>query len=115
MKLPNRDGAYVPSRKLGDYLLSTSHPDGKSKAKFFRGFGFNDSNTHLLEMGIVAIARTQEVDVETKSSFGVKYAIDGELLTPVGTIVNVRTVWIIETGEDFPRFVTAHPISKQSD
>jgi hypothetical protein len=115
MKLPNREGAFIPSSKLNGYLLSRTHPDGKSKARFFRSFGFNDSNSHLLETGLLTIAQTREVDIETKTSFGVKYAIDGELTTPGETIVNVRTVWIIETGEDFPRFVTAHPISKQSD
>jgi len=39
MILPNREKAYIPTPKLYDYLLSTSHTAGKGKAKFFRGFG----------------------------------------------------------------------------
>jgi hypothetical protein len=75
-------------------------------------FGFNDSNAHLLETGLLSIAQTEEVDAETKSPFGVKYIIDGNLMTPAGIVVSIRTVWIIEKDEDVPRFVTAHPISK---
>jgi hypothetical protein len=89
-----------------------SHPDGKSKAKFFREFGFSDSNAHILETGLISIAQTEEVETETKSTFGVKYVIDGKLMTPSGITVKIRTVWIIETGDDAPRFVTAHPISR---
>jgi hypothetical protein len=112
MILPNREKAYIPTPKLYDYLLSTSHTVGKGKAKFFRGFGFNESNASLLESGLLSIARNEEIFTETTSPFGIKYTIDGSLATPVGTNVNIRTVWIIETGEDEPRFVTAHPRPK---
>lgn len=44
MRVPNRDHAYVPERKLTGYLLSRSHPVGTSKARFFRGLGFDESN-----------------------------------------------------------------------
>lgn len=94
-------------------MLSSTHPDGKSKAKFFGGFGFNDSNAHQLETGLLSIAQTEEVNAETKSPFVVKYTIDGNLMTPSGIVVSVRTVWIIEQDEVVPRFVTAHPISKR--
>jgi hypothetical protein len=40
MMLPKGDGAYVDRTKIIDYLLSLSHPDGRSKAEFFRRFGF---------------------------------------------------------------------------
>ena len=32
MKLPNADAAIVEQRKIVDYLLSISHPDGTGKA-----------------------------------------------------------------------------------
>jgi len=35
--------------------------------------------------------------------------VDGELLTPLGRRVSVRTVWIVEGEEEIPRFVTAYP------
>jgi len=39
MKLPDREKAYIPLLKIKDYLLSETHPIGKSKAKFFRSCG----------------------------------------------------------------------------
>jgi hypothetical protein len=35
--------------------------------------------------------------------------IDGEIKTPTGVVVQLRTIWIIDAGEDIPRFVTAYP------
>lgn len=58
------------------------------------------------------IAQKKEVSKETVTAYGVKYVIDGELLTPSGIYVNVRTVWIIEHDQGSPRFVTAHPLPK---
>ena len=49
MKLPNREDAYIPSGKLGGYLLSKTHVVGRWKARFFSGLGFNDTNVDLLK------------------------------------------------------------------
>ena len=113
MKLPNRDQAYLPAAKLRDYLLSPTHAVGRTKAKFFGEFGFNKSNVGSLESGLLAIARIEDVTDVTTTPYGVKYVVDGSLPTPMGIEVKVRTVWIIETGEERPRFVTAHPRPKQ--
>jgi hypothetical protein len=43
------------------------------------------------------------------SPHGDKYIIEGVLETPRGTSPRIRTVWILETGETHPRFVTAYP------
>ncbi len=40
MKLPNVDQATIDESKVVEYLLSTSHPEGQSKAAFFSMFGF---------------------------------------------------------------------------
>lgn len=112
MNLPNREKAHIPSAKLYDYLLSSSHSVGKSKAKFFRGFGFNEDSARLLETGLLSIAQTEDVVNLAASPFGTKYTVDGVMMTPMDMTVNVRTVWIIEMDEDEPRFVTAHPLPK---
>jgi hypothetical protein len=109
MNLPNSDKAYVPSSKLNDYLLSTTHSVGRSKAKFFREFGFDETNSGSLESGLLSIAQTEEVFARIETPFGAKYIIDGPLPTPLGMMINIRTVWIVEKGEVEPRFVTAHP------
>jgi len=170
MKLPNSDSAYIASRKLKEYLLSESHPIGRSKAKFFRSLGFDEKNFNLLERGLTTIVRSQEVkEIESSpvtpqlrgctkghceersdeaiscrwpfdsdngmrllrrperlgrlamtpsssvsealpSPHGTKCIIEGFIGTPSGNQVQIRTVWIIETGEARPRFVTAYPL-----
>ncbi len=110
MKLPDKEKAYIPLLKIKDYLLSETHPIGKSKAKFFRSLGFNEMNADLLKQGLLTIARTEEVKEAVSSMHGVKYVIDGLLQTPAGEAVKVRTIWIIDKGHTSPRFVTTYPI-----
>ena len=92
------------------YLLSETHPVGKSKAKIFRSVGYNELNVGLLKKGLLSIAHAGDI-VDTQSSeHGVKYVIEGLLQTPAGGPVGIRTVWIIDRGQDRPRFVTAYPV-----
>jgi hypothetical protein len=46
----------------------------------------------------------------TETIYGKKYVIDGELETPSGDMIHLRTIWIIETGDDIPKLVTAYPL-----
>jgi hypothetical protein len=110
MELPNKLHAYISISKITDYLLSESHTVGKSKAKFFRSFGFNETNISQFAKGLVDIAQTDTVVEATETVYGNKYMIDGQLKTPSGDMIRLRTVWIIETGDDVPRLVTAHPL-----
>lgn len=109
MKLPNRASAYIPPPKLKDYLLSETHAVGKSKAKFLRGFGFTEVSIDLLEQGLLAIVYSEDVQETTSSAHGTKYIVEGSLETLSGDVVRMRTIWIIETGHERPRFVTAYP------
>ncbi|MCI0691296.1 hypothetical protein L0337_04725 [candidate division KSB1 bacterium] len=109
MKMPNREEAYIPPAKLRDYLLSETHVIGRGKAKFFRMFGFDETNMELLEKGLIAIAQNEDVKTVTISPHGTKYVIGGLLQTPLGRVISITTVWIIDKGQDRPRFVTAIP------
>jgi hypothetical protein len=110
MELPYKEKAYIPLAKLKDYLLSETHSVGKSKAKFLRTAGFNEMNINLLKEGLIAIAHSGDVEDVISSPHGVKYIIDGVLKTPVGGTIKMKTVWIIDKGQERPRFVTAYPI-----
>ena len=112
MFLPNRQEAYIPSAKLYEYLLSPLHAVGKSKAKFFSQFGFTSTNGNLLESGLLTIAHAESIHEIVTTPYGVKYIVDGYLPTPIGITVHVRTVWMVELGEETPRFITTHPLSK---
>ena len=110
MKLPNRENAYIPSLKLSDYLLSKIHPVGRWKSRFFRGLGFNETNVDMLEKTLISIVNSGDVKDAVTSEHGTKYIIDGLLQSPIGGQAKIRTVWIVGTTENPPRFVTAYPL-----
>ena len=109
MTVPNATEAVIPPEKLTAYLLDLSHSVGGSKARFLRTHGFDDDNAGLLANGLRAIVEAGDAS-ERPSPFGTKYVVAGDLPTPRGTVVQIETVWIIETGDDRPRLVTAYPV-----
>ena len=112
MKLPNLERAFVRPEKITRYLLSEDHPVGRHKARFFLGFGFSLSSWRRLETALLQHASQYEVAQVETTPFGVSYAMDGPLLTPDGRHPQVKTVWFVETGQDTPYFVTAHPLKR---
>lgn len=110
VNLPNRENAFIQPQKLLGYLLSESHSVGKSKAKLLRTVGFNETNVDILEQELLKIARSQAVKEVVSSPHGMKYIIEAELTAPNGQVIKLRTVWIIDLGQETPRFVTAHPV-----
>lgn len=108
MYLPDRERAYIPSAKLSNYLLSLSHPAGRSKARFLLAGGYRPENLEVLEQDLLSIAREVEIADMQQSAHGVKYVIEGSVKTPRGHTIRLRTIWIIE-GSRPPRFVTAYP------
>ncbi len=107
--MPNKSNAIISNSKILDYLLSETHAIGKSKARYFRSFGFDETNTPEFRQGLLNIAKTEPVAEVSESVFGVKYVIDGELKTPNGVIIHIRTVWIIESRDSIPKLVTVYP------
>src|SRR5690606_24284245 len=102
------DKAFIDPEKLRDYLLSTDHPVGRFKARFFRSLGFSRDHWEELES---ALRDFVSLDAEfiDENEYGVKYTIRGTLAGPMGASASTVTVWFIRRGEDFPRFVTAYP------
>lgn len=112
MKLPNAAMATVPERKITLYLLNPAHPAGGSKASFFLRFGFTATEWRGLAEALLRHARENQVVETEETRHGRRYAVDGPLTAPDGTILNVRSAWYINPGVDAPRFVTAHPLPK---
>jgi len=110
MKLPNRESAYIPPAKLRAYLLSEIHPVGGSKARLLRSLGFNETNIDMLKQGLLSFAHSNAVKGTISSPHGVKYIIEGEIQTPSGRLIKMQTIWIIDKGQERPRFVTAYPV-----
>ena len=120
MKLPNRKNATIEERKLTHYLLSLTHPKGKSKGKFFRMIGFKETNIKQLEQELLQIARSneiltikEEIKVDKKRAEIikiVKYDIDGVIEAPNGKQYKVKTIWAIEAEDGIQHLATARPI-----
>ena len=108
MRLPNSDRAVIDTAKLRDYLLSTSHPVGRFKARLFESLGYSADNWERLETDIRAIIVTAEARPMEKTEYGTKYEVRGTITGPNGRSAGVLTVWIVLTGEDVPRFITAY-------
>lgn len=110
MRLPHGNKTIIPKEKLLNYILSETHSTGKFKAKFFRSLGFNVTNVHLLEKALKKIAKSEEIENFSVSEYGVKYVLESNIDSPIGKIVKVRTIWIIEKDQTRPRFITIYPI-----
>ncbi len=110
MKLPNYEQAIVPQKKITQYLLSLTHPDGKSKAKFFLKFEFTVDSWEIMANALINHAADHELAKIEASPFGTRYVIKGRVITPDGRNPEVRAVWFISTGDDTPRLVSAYPL-----
>lgn len=113
MKLPLVDKAEISETKVVKYLLSTTHRAGKSKAVFFMQFGFNASRWEELAKALKQHAMDNEITLQVRTTFGMRYVIDGDLTTPGGARLNVRTAWFIDDDSEVPRFITAHPLRRR--
>ena len=112
MNLPNAHEARVDQAKIVDYLLSADHPDGRSKAAFFLGFGFDDAKWEALAAALRDHGVDHEVTDSKPTDHGVLYCVDGSLRTPDGRSPLARTVWLIETASTAPRLITAYPLRR---
>ena len=110
MKLPNRKNARIKRSKITNYLLSLTHPVGKSKAVFFRGIGFDETNTTQLKRKLREIAQTNDVKNPRPNKWGVNYEIIGALKAPNGKTYPIRTFWFIKAGTKNPSFKSAYPV-----
>lgn len=111
MKLRNAHLAVVDRSKVIDYLLNEAHPDNGGKARFFGLLGYSREDPEPLMRALRDVAEHGEVVSSTESAHGQKYVVDGRLSghTEESRQWSIRTVWIIDHGEDAPRLVTAYP------
>ena len=109
MPLPNAERAVVDERKIRDYLLSPEHAIGRFKAAFFRSLGYTREDWEQLRSDLVALAAIGIAVAKPADVYGQRHEVSGTLEGPSGGTAEITTVWIIRSGEDHPRFVTAYP------
>ena len=109
MKLPNGERAIVDEGKVREYLLSTSHPVGRFKAKFFHGIGFGPENWREFVAALRDLAATGDAELIEDREYGRKYLIVGAVSGSMGRTATVISVWILFPGADAPQLVTVYP------
>lgn len=114
MGLPDADKVEISEAKIVRYLLSPTHPAGRSKAGFFGKHGFTAKNWRALAEALRRHARENVVASIRSTPYGTRYVVDGALAAPDGRTLNVRSVWFISEATSVPRFATAHPLKRKS-
>ena len=109
MKLPNSQKAVVDERKVREYLLSSSHPVGRFKARFFGSIGFSAEAWSGFVEALQRLAVEGDAQVLDESEYGQKYVVRGRIGGPGARQTEVESVWIIRAGDDTPRLVTVYP------
>ncbi|MFM8932525.1 MAG: DUF6883 domain-containing protein [Gemmataceae bacterium] len=109
MPIPFSDKAKIPPGKIAEYLLNRHHPVGGPKAVWFLGLGYRAESPGDLAGDLVDLVQRSDGFTIHFDRFGVKYLVQGEINAPSGRRVNVVTIWIMETGSEVPRLVTAYP------
>jgi hypothetical protein len=109
VKLPYAHVAVVEREKITEYLLNAAHPDNGGKAAFFQSLGFSGEDWTTLSAAFRKLIETTEVTMKLESPHGWKYILDGCIESPGGKAPLVRTIWIIDRGQEAPRLVTAYP------
>jgi hypothetical protein len=107
--LPNYQNAVLPRVKLEKYVLDLTNPVSKHKAILFkRVLGFVQSDWGLLAKAILDELPYYEAVLGRRNHYGQRYNVTMPIIGPNGRTADVLTAWIIDTGEDYPRFITAY-------
>ena len=113
MKLPGIEGAIITRSKIVLYLLNDTHKEGKTKAKYFKSYGFTPEQWESFAQALYRHAAEYDVVTILDTETSIQYTIEGTLITPDGYNPFVRTVWATDHGDDFPHLVTAYPVDKR--
>jgi len=108
MKIPHAGDVRIDERKVRGYLLSTSHPVGRFKARVLAALGFDERGAPAFIEELRRLAVEGDVSEVEETAFGQKYTVPGDLIGPLGT-APVITVWFRERGVDRVRLVTVRP------
>jgi hypothetical protein len=111
MKLPASDSAIVDDAKVRDYLLSSTHPIGRFKARVFASFGYQQSDWHRLRDDLLTHATGEGAEAGEADSYGQRWLVRGDLASPSGRPLPIVSVWLIPSEGQSPRLITAYPAS----
>jgi hypothetical protein len=111
--LPNYQKAVILRGKLKDYALNPVHKEGKHKARLFKSIlGFEKADWQKLEKVILDELPYYEAVLTREDKWGKYYSVSLLIAGSTGKKAIVQTIWIIETGKDYPRFITPRKIEE---
>lgn len=104
-RIQNVDTAYIPRRKIGNYLLNPEHRDNQGKAKLLNSLGYTLKNKSKLKGDILREIKKNKAEFQSSTNQGDKYKIEIEL----GLIKKIKfiSIWIVNWKDT--RFVTIKP------
>jgi hypothetical protein len=104
--LPNGDRAILDLRKLADYCLNPGHPRGRHKARVFRdSLDMGRADASDLRARLLYAAANEAATPLPGDAWGDRWQID-VTVSRQGRRAVLRTVWIVRSGDEIPRFVT---------
>jgi hypothetical protein len=104
--LPNYNEAVLEIEKLEGYCLNPLHPRGCHRARVFaKALGIKTEDTAWLHATILAGLQLNEAVAQEMDVYGQRWRVD-MLLSRQSRRTVVRTIWLLPTGQDKPRFVT---------
>jgi len=108
MKLPEGEKSVVEIEKIRDYCLSLEHPRGRHKARLFMSLlGITSAHAEELRAALLDAATNGNATLGASDQYGIRYIIDFELSRGERT-TNIRSCWIVLSGQTAPRFVTCY-------
>ncbi len=105
----NTDQVVIEQKKIIEYLLNPEHPDGRSEARLFLNCGFKRKDWQEFAKAIRIHAR-KATTTTLETLFGMKIIAEGDLATPSGKTLSVRSIWIVVM--ETPILVTLYPKKK---
>ncbi len=103
--------ADIPLEKLTRYLLVPRTRDDKSR--FLSQAGFNESNPQTLLQAMRDHAAAHEAIPDGDNEYGEFYRVEGGLLGPNGSTLQVVTIWLRWHIDGSTHFVTLKPLRRQ--
>lgn len=106
----------VDRRKLDEYLLSPTHPDGRNKLRLWSGvFGIGEGDGEVLERLIreqlsgASIRERPPVTGREGETHRIFEVLIPDFRGPNGNVGPVITGWALDPGEENPHLTTAYP------
>lgn len=108
MQVPNPEHAVVEIEKLRDYCLNPEHEVGGHKAIVFASsLGLTQKDAVWLRTVLLEAVISGDCRPGKPNRFGDVFVVDFEAAWQDKSAV-IRSVWIIETGENNPRLVSCY-------